>query len=279
MRWLKLITVAKNCFFRYFELKISGSCAELSYYLLFSLFPIIMTTSALTYIVTSDAGMFFDLFQKLLPNIVFKLFFDFQEYIRSHNNAAVFSFGILLSLYSIAKYIKCLKEKINEINMHKNTRTMFGEWVLSFAFSVFMVVAFGITFLLQTIGEEILVIISKNLSFIPDTVIDGWNFIRFIAIGIYVFVLLFLIYKTITHSPCDNFDILSGAFFATLMWIAVSAVFSFYVDNISNYSTIYGSIAAFIVLMLWLFILNNIILCGALFCKEMGDYKKTTSFF
>ncbi len=279
MRRLKFITISKNCFFRYFELKISGSCAELSYYLLFSLFPIIMTTSALTYIVASDAGMFFDLFQKLLPNIVFKLFFDFQEYIRSHNNVAVFSFGILLSLYSIAKYIKCLKQKINEINRNKNTRTMFGEWVLSFAFSVFMVVAFGITFLLQTIGKEILIVISQNMSSIPAIVVDGWDYFRFVAIGIYVFILLFLIYKTIAHSECSNLDILLGSFYATLMWIAVSAVFSFYVDNISNYSTIYGSIAAFIVLMLWLFILNNIILCGALFCKEMCDYKKTTPFF
>lgn len=41
-------------------------------------------------------------------------------------------------------------------------------------------------------------------------------------------------------------------------------MFSFYVDNLGNYSALYGSLGAIIVLMLWLYLTSVAILLGAL---------------
>jgi membrane protein len=53
-----------------------------------------------------------------------------------------------------------------------------------------------------------------------------------------------------------------GALFSTFVWIIVSAVFSFYVTNFGRYATLYGSLGAIIVLMLWLYLTGAIFILG-----------------
>jgi membrane protein len=54
-----------------------------------------------------------------------------------------------------------------------------------------------------------------------------------------------------------------GAGIGTLLWIAASLGFSFYTSNFGNYSKTYGSMAAIVVMMLWLWITALCILLGA----------------
>jgi membrane protein len=55
----------------------------------------------------------------------------------------------------------------------------------------------------------------------------------------------------------------SGAIMATVFWLLASIGFSFYANNFGSYNETYGSIAAVIVLMFWLYITAFIILIGA----------------
>ncbi len=56
---------------------------------------------------------------------------------------------------------------------------------------------------------------------------------------------------------------------ATLLWLAASAGFSFYVANFGAYSSIYGSLAGVIVFLIWLWLTNVAILFGAQFAAEL----------
>lgn len=56
---------------------------------------------------------------------------------------------------------------------------------------------------------------------------------------------------------------MAGAVFSTVGWIVFSAIFSLYIENYSNYSYVYGSLAAIVLLMLWLYICMIIFLLGA----------------
>ena len=57
-------------------------------------------------------------------------------------------------------------------------------------------------------------------------------------------------------------EVWPGALFSLVAWVLVSWCFSFYVDNMARYSVLYGSLAAIIVLMLWLYIVSMILLMG-----------------
>ena len=48
-------------------------------------------------------------------------------------------------------------------------------------------------------------------------------------------------------------------------WLTLSLLFSLYVENAANYSVIYGSIGAIIVLLLWLYLCGQILFLGIVF--------------
>lgn len=60
-----------------------------------------------------------------------------------------------------------------------------------------------------------------------------------------------------------------GALLATLLWITVSFGFSLYVAYISDYNATYGSLSAFVVFLMWLYLSAYGVLLGALVNAEI----------
>lgn len=60
-----------------------------------------------------------------------------------------------------------------------------------------------------------------------------------------------------------------GAIFTTIMWILVTAIYSYYINNFANYAVFYGGLANIVMLMLWVYFLAYIFVIGmALNYKE-----------
>lgn len=60
-----------------------------------------------------------------------------------------------------------------------------------------------------------------------------------------------------------------GGVVATVVWVAASAGFSFYVAKFGNYDKTFGSLGAVVVLLTWLYISAYVVLLGACFNAEM----------
>ena len=54
-----------------------------------------------------------------------------------------------------------------------------------------------------------------------------------------------------------------GAIVGVVAWIVASAGFFFYVSNFSSYSATYGAFAAVVILLVWLWLTNMVLLFGA----------------
>ena len=59
--------------------------------------------------------------------------------------------------------------------------------------------------------------------------------------------------------------IMPGLLLAMISWLAVSICFSVYVENFANYSVIYGTLGAVIVLLVWLYLTSFVLILGAEF--------------
>ena len=59
--------------------------------------------------------------------------------------------------------------------------------------------------------------------------------------------------------------VLPGAVLATVMWFLATVGFGWYVTNYANYAVIYGSLAAVIALLVWLYLVSIVVLIGAEF--------------
>jgi membrane protein len=87
---------------------------------------------------------------------------------------------------------------------------------------------------------------------------------RWPLLALLVLVLLALLYR---YGPCRRSAkwrwVSVGSVFATTLWLAASAGFSFYVSHFANYDRTYGSLGAVVVLLFWLYISFYIVLLGA----------------
>jgi membrane protein len=79
-----------------------------------------------------------------------------------------------------------------------------------------------------------------------------------------------------TPEPGDRSlrSVLPGAVVGTVLWFAVSLVFTAYVSHFGSYNKTYGTLGALISLLIWLWLGNLAFLIGALFNAEtrrVGD--------
>ena len=56
--------------------------------------------------------------------------------------------------------------------------------------------------------------------------------------------------------------VLPGIFVSLILWLIVSLVFSFYVENFANYSLLYGTLGTVIIAMIWLYLPAMVLLLG-----------------
>jgi membrane protein len=54
-----------------------------------------------------------------------------------------------------------------------------------------------------------------------------------------------------------------GSVFAALVWLAASALYSWYLSNFANYNATYGALGAVAGLMMWMWIGTLVVLAGA----------------
>ena len=95
------------------------------------------------------------------------------------------------------------------------------------------------------------------------------NIGRFVIIPL-LFVLLLLIYTYVPGGRRTLRSQLPGTIFATAGWLIFSRVFSFYILHFWRLSYIYGSLTAVILVILWLFVIINLIFLGAGLNEELN---------
>lgn len=100
-----------------------------------------------------------------------------------------------------------------------------------------------------------------------------WNMFRYAFVFIVMIFIFALIYMFAPAKRLKLKEVVPGAIFSTMGWIVVSFVFSFYINNFSNYSRFYGSLGAVFILMTWLFLISMIFILGVEINCVIGQIK------
>ncbi|HAN21235.1 MAG: hypothetical protein A2Y15_06650 [Clostridiales bacterium GWF2_36_10] len=117
------------------------------------------------------------------------------------------------------------------------------------------------TFVLLVFGNRIIEMTEENFPY--AAVVFIIMSLRYL-IGFCLLVFFFtIIYRALPSGKQRFSHQLPGAIIASVGWIAFSLMFSFYIDNFSNYATVYGSLTAVVLLMLWLYSCMYILFFGA----------------
>ena len=77
-----------------------------------------------------------------------------------------------------------------------------------------------------------------------------------------IFIFIKIIYTMAPDKKIPGKNVNSGTIFATIGWVGVTTLYSYYINNFANYSVFYGSLANIVVLMLWVYFLSYIFVIG-----------------
>jgi membrane protein len=97
-----------------------------------------------------------------------------------------------------------------------------------------------------------------------DTFLTVWDIAKWPVMALVVSVIFSLLYFATPNVKQPKFKWFTvGGVVALVTWILASAVFAFYVATFASYSKTYGSLAAVVIALVWLWISNIAVLFGA----------------
>ena len=252
----------RKFFQRIFSDLISESAASLSYCFILSVFPFLILFSIAVASLHLNAHSVTNLLDNFLPAQIVSLV---DAYISEIGKGDVFSLlfvGIFLTVYSMGKAVQTLKRKIRKAFRARPKTHFVGEWLVSFVFVLLMIVAFYATLIILVAGNGIIDWIGNFIE-ISGRTFALLYFLRIVLIAAFLFFMLFGIYYVLPGVKLRRKDVLPGTVFAMSGWVVASWLFSFYVNHMNDYSAVYGSLGAMIILLIWLHIICTIMLLGA----------------
>lgn len=258
----------------FFDHNVGKNGAALAYYLLFAIFPLLIFVSNLIGQLELDVYSITRWMTGIFPQDVVSLFEAYLEYVSLNSSNTLLGFSLIFSVYFPFRAAKSLM-----YDVRRAYRLGEPEKPISFAFRqclytlvLLLVIALSLAF--STFGRRLLNYIIGRISIkIPTIFITLWNYLRFLLIGLVVFIAVSVLYAISQDTKQRWSAILPGAVIALFAWLAVSVAFSFYVESFAKYSVIYGTLGTVIVLMLWLYITAVILILGAEFNQALKDTK------
>lgn len=98
----------------------------------------------------------------------------------------------------------------------------------------------------------------------------AWSVLRWPLLLCLVALLVVVVFHTGPVPARRRSRSLPGGVLAAGLWLVVSAGFAVYASTLSTYSRLYGSLAGFVVFLVWLWLSNLALLAGAQFTAELG---------
>ena len=260
---------------KFFALKMNRAAAALSYYLIMTLFPMLICVQWILSALGEDIVLFLEEFSELIPSDVLSIIEDYLFYAGSQSKGLLL-IGVSAAIITGASAFRMLSNTLREIFESRG-----GSDTLRFAFSFIYAIAFlvavyilGITVIAGRWLINFLEPFFRLIDFINLLGLANiWNWLRFIILNIITTGMLFTVYYCNAWRSPYHINVLPGAIFGSLIFTVVSGIFSLFISFSVKYSTIYGSLASVIILMLWLYVLSNIILIGALINKEFSEHR------
>ena len=252
---------------------IFGSGAQLAYYLMLAFFPFLiflMTLIGFSHLSSADV---LEWIQRLLPGSVYDLTKSTIVEVVDYQHTGILGVSIVLTLWSASTGMRGVIKSINRAYDIQETRSFITRCIIGMLGVIGLALTVVSTLLMSVFGEVIGKYLNELLPF-EHIVAYLWNVIRHGAIIIILIVVFAIIYKIAPAKKVKFIEVLPGAIISTIGWIIASAGFSYYVNNFSNYSRIYGSLGTIFVLMTWLYITSMVFIFGVEINSVLEEEKK-----
>lgn len=252
------------------------SSAALAFFFLMSLFPfLIFLASALALLpIPHLAERMVHLVAHFVPDQTMPMV-DSMLNSTMHTNNGLLSAGFILAVIAASNAIASMATALNTIYEVSETRTFWQKRLsaiyVTFAVGGMTAVALSAMLLGPHFGRELARVFNVSRSFVTV-----WPFMRWTLVLTCALASISSLYYLGPNRKHTVRQQLEGSLFAVAVWITSSGLLGIYLRKFSYFNAMYGTLASFIVLMMWLQFAAMAILLGAELNVELEKQKKAT---
>jgi membrane protein len=251
----------KKLWHRIAEDDLPGLSAQLAYFFLLSLFPLLIFLFTLLPYLPIPHEDILGTIRGFAPAETMDLIEKNLMDILKNRHGGLLSFGVIGTIWSASNGLSAIVVAFNKAYNVKESRSFIVSRAMAILLTIGMIVVIIVAIVLPVFGRGIGLFLFSKFGFSRQFLII-WAALRWVISAVILFLIFTALYWIAPNIKLKCRSAFPGAGFSTVGWIASSLALSFYVGNFSNYSIAYGSIGAIIVLMIWLYITAFIIILG-----------------
>lgn len=188
-------------------------------------------------------------------------------------------FFLLLAFYVTSNGARSIITASNTVFNIKEP-TLIRKRIKSFILTIFIILLITFILVVPLFGNTILkffatIGIDNQIINILNVIypVLKWPLTLFV-----IFLFIKLIYTMAPDEKIPSSYVNKGAIFTTIAWSIVTGIYSIYINNVANYTLLYGALSNIVILMLWFWLISYIFVIGlALNYKNIEEENEKTN--
>ena len=271
-----LILRGKQIYDKFSRDEMTVYAAQASFFTIIAAFPFIMLLMAMIQLIpTITKSNLLMVITNIVPANLKSLVFGIVENIYTNSPATVLSVTAIAAIWSASRGMLSIERGLNRVFGKQKKRNYVVTRMICAGYTIVLICI--LTLVLLVLGSSIQGFVEHHFPVIAEIT---HYVISFRTVLLLILTICFTFLYTYVPEKKQHFKKqLPGAVFSTLGWIAFSFAFSIYFNNFSNFSVMYGSLTAIVLLMLWLYVCICILFLGAeinyFYSGDWKEIKKT----
>ena len=188
--------------------------------------------------------------------------------------------GIITTIVLSTNGVAVILKGLNRAYKVEETRSFIYTRILSFLMVFVNILVLFLTINVIIFGKVIIMFLVTHFNMSTGWAITiltlRWP-ISFLALYVMAFLSYYILPDLKGNESFKRKSALPGTIFFTTFWLLGSWGFSIYVNNLSTYNMVYGTIGAFFILMIWLYYTSILLLIGGEINSQVYNKLSTRS--
>ncbi len=262
----------KEMYYRLMYDEISLLSANLSYYFILSLFPMLIVALALTPYFKIDQQFLLEKIQNFAPGDLGDYLFDMISEVLNNKNNTIITVGIVFTLWSASSGIYGIIIAFNNAFRVRDGRIWIVTKLISVVITALFLVGMFVVLALVVFGKQLTYLLFHKFN-LDEGFYNLWSVLNYSFPILFTFIVFVFLYIMGPNLKLKAISIIPGSIFATVSWTLISRLFGYYIDHFSSYIKTYGTIGAFMAFIIWLYITGYILIIGAEINAIFHNYK------
>lgn len=242
---------------------LSAFAGQAAFFMMLSFFPFFMFLLSLLKYTPFSENALLELTSPFVPASFRDYLGNIIDDIYNIQTNAILLATIIIAVWLGSKAFLSLIQGLNSVYSLDESRNYIIIRLYSFFYTIIFAVLIIVILTVIVFGNKLYYYIKQYFPFTERLLASIIN-IRAILSLVVLFLFFWILYVILPNRKTKFSKQYPGAIVASFGWLIFSYVYSYYVDNISNYSKFYGTMTTAALLMLWLYACMYILFLGGL---------------